>query len=181
MPRQAETRRSGRKSCSVAWVNSLLEVFKLLDFLETKVYGSTYSYSWRFLNATIVLRKDVSWVNSLLIFNFQVQLNSTWHNTTVTIVCLVMLGKKGKNESGLNPRSGLKKKFFHNTIQYYCDNSLFSNVEFNPRFEFLPASIQLLRLCLQIISLLPEIFSQRHNENYWKIRGKSNLQNYWKY
>ena len=103
--------------------------------------------------------------------------NSTWHNTIVTIVCLVMLGKKGKNESGLNPRSGLKKKFFYNTTQYYCDNSLFSNVQFNPRFglekKFLPAPFQLLRLRFQIISLLPEIFFHTHYENYYKSSRKN--------
>ena len=103
--------------------------------------------------------------------------NSTWHNATVTIVCLVMLGKKGKNESGLNPRSGLKKKFFYNTTQYYCDNSLFSNVQFNPWFglekKFLPAPFQLLRLRFQIISLLPEIFFHAHYENYYKSSRKN--------
>ena len=111
--------------------------------------------------------------------------NSTWHNTIVTMVCLVMLGKKGKNESGLNPRSGLKKKFFYNTTQYYCDNSLFSNVQFNPRFglekKFLPAPFQLLRLRFQIISLLPEIFFHAHYENYYKSSRTKYLQNYWKF
>ena len=155
MPRQAETRRSGRKSCSVAWVNSHLIFFIISKELKTKKYTKTSCMG------QLTLKWLISKSN-----------NSTWHNTIVTMVCLVMLGKKGKNESGLNPRSGLKKKFFHNTIQYYRDNSLFSNVQFNPRFglekKFLPAPFQLLRLRFQIISLLPEIFFHTHYENYYK-------------